>query len=195
MASPLTLQSSRTATIDGLLREEHASAVRQALGIVGFALLTALGAQFQLRIYLWEVPITLQTLAVYGSGLFLGARNGLLAQLCYLALGFFIPVYAGDGSGVAYFATAPTAGYLIGYPLAALAIGALSKRWKTLPGAMLAILVGSAVLFTCGVTWLHYAADHASWMVSIDHGWLRFAAIDLLKILGVGLAYTGLRQF
>ena len=194
MASLLSLQSSRTASIDGLLREEHASALRQALGVASFALLTALGAQFQLRIYLWEVPITLQTLAVYGSGLFLGARNGMLAQLCYLALGFFIPVYAGDGSGTVYFATAPTAGYLIGYPLAAAAIGYLTKRWKTLPGSMLAMLVGSAVLFTCGVAWLHYAAGHGSWMTSINHGWLRFAAIDLLKILTVGLVYSGMRQ-
>ena len=42
-----------------------------------FAALTALGAQ--VRIYLWEVPITLQTIFVYGGGLCLGARNGFLS--------------------------------------------------------------------------------------------------------------------
>ncbi len=66
MATLLTLHSPRLVTVDAL-RQEQASAAVQVLGIVGFALLTALGAQ--VRIYLWEVPITLQTLFVYGSGL------------------------------------------------------------------------------------------------------------------------------
>jgi biotin transport system substrate-specific component len=30
-------------------------------------------------------------------------------------------------------------------------------------------------------------------MESIDKGWLRFAAIDALKVLAVGLLYTGTR--
>ena len=62
-----------------MLRSADARATTQILGIVGFAFLTALGAQVQ--IYVWEVPFTLQTLAVYGSGLFLGWRNGLLLSL------------------------------------------------------------------------------------------------------------------
>ena len=66
MVTLLTLHSPRLATVDAL-RQERAAAVVQVLGIVGFALLTALGAQ--VRIYLWEVPITMQTLFVYGSGL------------------------------------------------------------------------------------------------------------------------------
>ena len=99
MSTLLTLHSPRLATVDAL-RQEHASAAVQVLGIVGFALLAALGAQ--VRIYLWEVPITMQTLFVYGSGLYLGWRNGMLAMLLYLALGLVFPVYAGDGFGPAY---------------------------------------------------------------------------------------------
>lgn len=193
MASLLSLRSSHTATIDGL-RAENASALVQVLGVVGFALLTALGAQLHLRIYLWEVPITLGTVAVYASGLCLGARNGVLAQLLYIALGLFLPVYAGDGFAPAYFYASASAGYIVGYPLAAAIIGLLSTRWKTLSGSVLAMLAGSAVLFTCGVTWLHYAAGHASWLTSINHGWLRFALFDLLKILAIGGLYTGLRR-
>jgi biotin transport system substrate-specific component len=55
------------------------------------------------------------------------------------------------------------------------------------------MLAGSAVLFTLGVSWLHYAADHATWWESIDKGWLRFVAIDLTKIVAVGLLYGGTR--
>lgn len=187
----LTLHSSRPATVDAL-RQEHASTLVQVLGIVGFALLAVLGAQ--VRLYLWEVPVTLQTLAIYGSGLYLGWRNGLLAMLLYLTLGLFFPVFAGGGFGPAYLLGAVSAGYLLAAPLSAGVIGWLSKRWNTFVGSVLSLLVGSAVLFTVGVVWLHFAADHATWFESIDKGWLRFIIFDLTKIALVGLIYTGTRR-
>lgn len=187
----LSLSSPRTATID-LLRGAQAPALVQVLGIVAFALLAALGAQ--VRIYLWEVPITLQTFAVYGAGLFLGGRNGALSMLLYLGLGLLLPVYAGGGYGPAYLFGAVSAGYLLGAPLAAAAVGAASARWNALPGSLLSLFAGSAVLFTCGVVWLHFAADHATWWESIDKGWLRFVVWDFAKILAVGLGYAGVRR-
>jgi biotin transport system substrate-specific component len=190
MNSVLGLTSSRTRAIDAL-RSSDAPVLLQAAGVIGFAMLTVLGAQ--VRIYLWEVPFTLQTLAVYGSGLFLGWRNGLLAQLLYLSLGLIFPVYAGDGFGPAYLFGAVTGGYLLAYPLSALVVGAMSKRWNGLTGSILSMIAGSLILFLLGVTWLHHAAGHATWLESIDRGWLRFIPVDLAKILLVGLAYTGVR--
>ena len=192
MTSLLSLRTPQSAAVDRL-RAEAASATLQLAGTVGFALLMVLSAESAVRVYLWEVPITLQTLVVYGSGLYLGGRNGALAQLLYLSLGMFFPVFAGDGSGIDYLMAAPSAGYLLSYPLAAGAIGLLSKRWNSLTGSVLAALVGSAIIFTCGVAWLHVAAGHATWMESIDKGWLRFALIDAIKILAIGLLYTGTR--
>ncbi len=187
----LRLHAPAPSLIDAL-REERASTLVQALGIVGFALLTALGAQ--LRVYLWEVPFTLQTLFVFGSGLFLGARNGMLAQVLYLALGLFAPVFAGNGYGLSYLVGAVSAGYLLGYPLAALAVGRLSRRWNTLPGSGLAMLIGSLVFFATGVVWLHYAADHATWIESIDKGFVRFIPADLAKVALVAMLYSGTRR-
>ena len=192
MTSLLTLHSPGLATVDAL-RQERASVAVQVLGIVGFALLTALGAQ--VRIYLWEVPITMQTLFVYGSGLYLGWLNGLFAMLLYLALGLVFPVYAGDGFGPAYLFGAVSAGYLLGMPLSAAVIGRLSRRWNALSGSILSIMAGSLALFTVGVVWLHFAAEHTSWIESIDKGWLRFVVFDLAKIMFVGLVYTGTRRF
>lgn len=191
MSSLLTLHSSRIAVVDRL-RQERASVAVQVLGVVGFALLAALGAQ--VRIYLWEVPVTLQTLAVYGAGLYLGGRNGLLAMALYLTLGLFLPVFAGDGFGPAYLFGAASAGYLLAMPLSAAVVGRLSRRWNTLTGSVLALLAGSAVLFAVGVVWLHFAAEHATWWESIDKGWLRFVFFDLAKILCVGLVYTATRR-
>ncbi len=192
MAHLLPLRTTYSALVDRL-REENASAVLQLTGILGFALLTILSAQIQFRIYLWEVPITLQTAAVYASGLYLGGRNGLLAQLLYLLLGLFLPVFAGDGYGASYLFGAASAGYLLSYPVAAAVIGALSKRWKTFSGSTLAMLLGSALVFAGGVIWLHYAAGHTTWMESIDKGFLRFILIDVMKVVGVGVLYSATR--
>ena len=190
MSTAIGLRSPRSRTID-ILRSTDAPIALQAAGVIGFALLTVLGAQF--RLYLWEVPFTLQTLAVYGSGLFLGWRNGMLAQLLYLALGLLFPVYAGDGFGPAYLFGAVTAGYLLAYPLSALAVGAVSKRFNGLTGSILSMMVGSMIIFALGVTWLHYSAGHATWLESLDRGWFRYIPVDLAKILLVGLVYTGVR--
>lgn len=190
----LSLRSSRSAWVDRL-RSDDASAALQALGVVGFALITALAAQSQARIYLWEVPITLQTLAVYGSGLYLGWRNGMFAQFLYLSLGMFFPVFAGDGSGPEYLLGLMSAGYLLSYPIAAAAIGLLSEKWNSLSGSVLSTIVGATIIFTSGVVWLHYIADHASWYTSIDVGFLRFAVIDAAKILFAGIIYAGTRSF
>lgn len=192
MSTLLTLRSPYTALVDRL-REERASVLLQVLGVTSFALLTALAAQTQFRVYLWEVPITLQTAVVYASGLYLGWRNGMLAQLLYLAMGLFLPVFAGDGHGASHLFGAVSAGYLLSYPIAAATIGALSKRWKAFSGSTLASMIGAAIIFTGGVAWLHYTAGHGTWMESIDKGFLRFAVIDLVKIFVVTALYSGSR--
>lgn len=191
MSRSFGLAATRPSAIDSL-RAEDASFALQVLSILGFALLTALGAQ--VRIYLWEVPFTLQTLSVYASGLYLGWRNGLASQLLYLALGLFLPVYAGDGYGMSYLLSAVSAGYLLALPLSAATAGFLSKRWNGTTGSVLSLVGASLVLFAGGVTWLHYAAGHATWFESLDKGWLRFIPVDLAKILLVSLIYSGTRR-
>ncbi|HLA63560.1 MAG TPA: biotin transporter BioY [Rhodothermales bacterium] len=191
----LALRSPYASAVDRLRTDAGAStpALTQVLGVVGFAALAALGAQAEFRFYLWEVPVTLQTLAVYGAGLFLGSRNGLLAMLLYVAAGLLLPIYSGGASGVEHL-LGLTGGYLLGMPLAALAAGAVSRRWNGPLGAVVAALAGSAALFTLGVTWLHFAADHATWLESIDKGWLRFIVWDLTKVGLVAALYSGVRK-
>jgi len=188
----MTVQPAQTHWIESLT-PERASTLIQILAITFFAIATALGAQA--RIYLWEVPITLQTVFVYSSGLMLGARNGLLSMLLYLFLGMFLPLYAGDGYGPVYLITAISAGYLLGMPLSAYVIGYLGRCKTTLFGSVMAVAAGSIVLFTCGVIWLHYAAAHTTWWYSIEVGWLRFIGFDAAKVLIVSLAYGGLRRW
>jgi biotin transport system substrate-specific component len=191
--SVVALRSRTYSAVDRLRPHAGADAFTQAVGVLAFAGLAALGAQVEIRLPLWEVPVTLQTVGVYGAGLFLGARNGLLSMLLYVAAGLLLPVYAGGAAGVAHIAGA-TGGYLLAMPLAALTAGAVSRRWNAPAGALVATLAASAVLFSIGVTWLHFAAGHDTWWQSIDRGWLRFVAWDLTKVALVATMYSGARR-
>ncbi|MBN1780918.1 biotin transporter BioY [bacterium] len=79
-----------------------------------------------LRIPFFPVPITLQTLFVYMSGLLLEPRQALISQSLYLILGLAgLPVFA-TGGGPAY-VLSPTFGYLLGFPVAAWASAMMVK--------------------------------------------------------------------
>lgn len=187
----LSLPSSSSAPRALRLRRADASTAARVAGIVVFALLAALGAQ--VRLQLWEVPFTLQTLAVYGAGLFLGARSGALSMALYLALGLVFPVFVDGGTGVAYLMGA-TGGYLVALPLAAAVTGALTEHRSSLAASVGAGLAGMAVIFTLGALWLHAVAGHASWGVTLARGVVPFLAADLLKLFVAALALAGARR-
>jgi len=90
-----------------------------------FAALTALGGW--IRIPFVPVPLTLQTLFVYLSGMWLGKTSGFVSQAVYLTAGLAgLPVFSAGG-GPAY-VLHPTFGYLIGFPCAAWVLGAMIER-------------------------------------------------------------------
>ena len=188
----VALVASRPAALDRL-RSADLPLALQVATVVSAAALTAVLAQFELRLYLWEVPLTLQTVAVYGSGLLLGRRNGALAMSLYLLLGLALPVFSGGNAGLGHL-FGVTGGYLLAFPLVAFVGGAITERTRTLPRSVLALLAGSAILFTCGVVVLHTVAGHATWAESVGGGWLRFVPWDLAKIAAVASTYALARR-
>ena len=192
MPMSVTLAAARPAAIDRL-RAADLPLTAQVASIAGAALLVALLAQAEVRLYLWEVPLTLQTLAVYGTGLVLGRRNGAIAMGLYLLMGLALPVFAGGESGAAHLFGA-TGGYLLAFPLVALVGGALTERTRTFDRALLALFAGSLVLFGFGVVVLHSVSGTLSWTAAVDMGWLRFVPWDVAKIMTVALAYTAARR-
>ncbi|HEX8299008.1 MAG TPA: biotin transporter BioY [Rubricoccaceae bacterium] len=184
----VALTAARPAALDRL-RAADLPLAAQAATIVAAAAITALLAQAEIKFYLWEVPLTLQTVAVYGSGLVLGRRNGFLAMGLYLLLGLALPVFSGGATGAAHLAGA-TGGYLLAFPLVALVAGAVTERTRTLGRSAIALMAGSAVLFTCGVVVLHTALGDVTWLQAAEMGWLRFIPWDLAKIAAVAGAYA-----
>ena len=153
-----------------------------ALVALGVAALTLAA---KIRVPMWPVPVTMQTFAVLTLGAVYGARLGLVTLLAYLALGLAgVAVFTGEGTGFAYMA-GPTGGYLVGFALAAAAVGALARRgWdRSVAGMVGALLIGNAVIYAVGLPWMAwlFAAEHGmAWV--LQYGMLNFLPGDLLKL-------------
>ena len=158
--------------------------------MVTFALLTAAAAQFSIPIPGTPVPITGQTFAVLLSGAALGSWAGAGSQAIYWAMGAAgLPFYA-EASGGWASATGATAGYLVGFIVAAWVVGFLAERgqdrrvWSAIP----AFLAGNAVIYLFGVTWLLVGVDAISTMSeAIAAGFAPFVVGDVVKILAAGV--------
>jgi len=102
------------------------------------------------------VPITAQSLGVMLAGTVLGAKRGGLAALLFLGLTLLgLPLLSGGRGGLGVLAS-PTAGFALGFPVAAFATGFITERLSRLPVGLAAgagaILGGIGVLYLCGIT-------------------------------------------
>lgn len=164
---------------------------RDAVLVVGFALLTAALAQFELHLGFTPVPITGQTLGVLLAGGALGARRGATSQLLYWGLGLTgLPFYSG-GAGGWESGTGATLGYFAGFAVAAAVIGHLAERRqdRTLSTSVAAMALGSVVIYVCGATWLAHdlgvpVATGESNAISL--GVTPFLVGDLIKLVVAG---------
>jgi biotin transport system substrate-specific component len=122
------------------------------LALIG-SILLIISAKIQVPF--WPVPMTMQTFVVLVLGIAYGWRLAGATVLLYFAQGAVgLPVFAAGG-GLTYLA-GPTGGYLIGFLLGALAVGWLAERgWDcSVPRTLAAMLIGTAIIFACGVVWL-----------------------------------------
>lgn len=155
--------------------------------VVGFALLTAACAQIRIDLVFTPVPITGQTFAVLLTGAVLGSRAGATSQFLYVALGAVgLPFYAG-GSGGWEAATGATAGYLLGFVVAAYVVGYLAenRQDRRLATSVGAFLTGNLIIYGLGVAWL---MNTFSWDLAtgVEKGMAPFIIGDTIKILLVG---------
>lgn len=156
--------------------------------VVGFAVLTALAAQVRIPLPFTPVPITGQTFAVLLTGAALGMRLGAASQTLYLAMGFMgLPVFTDGGSGIQAMAGA-TGGYLVGFVLAAAAVGWLAERGidRRFPISILAFVAGSIVIYAVGALGLMVNLDMA-FTEAIAKGVAPFLVGDAVKAVAAGL--------
>ena len=131
--------------------------IKQAALVVLGVLALAIAAK--IKVPMWPVPITMGTFAVLTIGAAYGARLGLVTILAYMivgALGF--DIFAGSSAekfGLTYM-MGGTGGYLVGYVLATVVLGALAQRgWdRSVVWMALAMLIGNVLIYVPGLLWL-----------------------------------------
>ena len=169
------------AMLDSLMTPSAAtSAVTKAALVVFGSLLLAVSAQFKIPLY--PVPVTGQTLVVLLIGITYGPRLGGITIAAYLFEGAIgLPVFAGGAAGVAVL-MGPTAGYLFGFLLAAIAMGYLAERGmgRTVVSTIAAMVIGNCVVYLCGALWL---ANFIGFGQAIVAGVLPFLYGDALKLV------------
>jgi len=183
----------RSRPIDHLLPSAHPLVRLLSQVAVGVVLLAALA---QLRIVIGPVPITGQTLGVLLLAALYGPARGTLTVLAYLGVGAAgLGVFAGGAGGLAAMGGS-TAGYLVGFVLAAAITGWLTQRgWgRSHVGTAGAMAAGSLVIYTCGVAWLStFAPDLGT---ALAWGVWPFLLGDALKLsLAVALVPVLWRRF
>ncbi len=173
-----------------ILYRENTSVRTRVLGILLFAVATAISARVSALVPNSPIPLTMQVLVVVLSGLVLGPRDGLLAQAVYLqAILLGAPLTAAGLGGPLAFAS-PTAGYLVSFPLAAFVAGWLGRQTRT--GAWLWRALGGlaalAVIYGFGTAWL------AGYVGGLGNAWalgaVPFIGADLIKVLIVTAALS-----
>lgn len=161
----------------------------------------ALGVFPAINAFGGAVPITAQSLGVMLAGAILGPRRGALALVVFLALvAIGLPLLAGGRGGLGVFA-GPSVGYLVGWPVAAYAVGALTYafgapyrlRW----GIVASVVGGVVVLHVLGIIGLVLRADlsvrdaTAADLVFVPGDVVK-AVVCALVARGVHAAYPGL---
>jgi len=156
--------------------------IKQALMVVlGIAAL-AIMSKIQIFMPGNPVPITLTTFGVLTIGATFGARLGLMTVLGYLALGAMgATVFAGEKAGLTYM-MGGTGGYLVGYALAAAALGYVARLgWdRSVVLMAVAMLIGNALIYVPGLLWLNQFAS--GWEQTLAWGITPFLIGDALKL-------------
>ncbi len=161
-----------------------AAAVNAAL-VVAFATAIFISGQIRIPLPFTPVPITLQTFTVYLGAAWLGSGRGVAGPLLFaIGAAAGMPIRSGFESGL----TGATAGYILGWMLAAFLIGrVLGGKQVSLGKTLGTMAAGSVMVYTCGLLHLTLLLDvpftQALWM-----GFLPFLPGDALKIA----AATGL---
>jgi biotin transport system substrate-specific component len=189
---------SNAALAPSLIASRGTTAIGEAAIVLLASLALAVSAHVSVPFY--PVPLTLQTLAVMAIAAAFGARLGTLSVLAYLAEGLAgLPVFAKFAAGPLYL-LGPTGGFLVGFILLAVIVGAAADRgWDRSPVKLFATLVvADALLFVLGFVWLawfaHLSSGHGlGAMKAWAGGVAPFVLGDLLKSVLVAAGVPAVR--
>jgi biotin transport system substrate-specific component len=135
-----------------------------------------------LAIPIGPVPIVLQNLFVFLSGLLLGSRWGLACVAIYILVGACgLPIFSIGRGGVGHI-FGPTGGYLLGFLPAVYVIGLITeKKDQRVIFDVIAMTCGGIIIYACGVAWLKFLTG-MTLAKTLAVGMYPFIPGDALKI-------------
>ncbi len=172
-------------------RYELSVAEKVALAL-GMAAFTGLVAQLRVPLPFTPVPITGQVFAVLLVGVLLGRWYGGLSQGLYAAIGGAgVGWFQGWNGGLSYL-TGVTGGYVLGFVVAAFAIGWLTDRYvgvRSFLPLLGLMLVGVGIIYLFGAVWLAIVLG-TGLMKTLSLAVFPFIPLDLVKAAAVAaIAY------
>jgi len=160
----------------------RSKAMDKAVGVMTFAVLTALGAYVYIPLPFTPVPITLQTFFVLFSGLAMGPVLGATSQLAYLLMGIIgMPFFSAGGAGFSHI-LGPTGGYLIGFVLASWVTGKIIQGRRSTGLILFSLILGAVIYFSFGLLNLSFVLG-CGIRKAMLLGFIPFIPGDILKII------------
>ena len=161
-------------------------------------LLLYVSAQVSIHLPFTPVPISMQTFAIFVIALTLGWKISILSITQYIALGVMgLPVFT-DGRNAAMLITGPTAGYILGFLIAAYLIGkTIEATKKDFKSGLIAGSFGILAIYICGAAWLTAymnISTHTFSLAGYFYGALPFIGFDFAKLIVASIAVFGLKK-
>ena len=182
--------------------------IRDAVLVVGFAILMAICAQIVIKLPGTVVPITGQTFGALLAGGALGSRRGPISMLLYMLVGMVgVGVFAPSGTDIKEFGSLhpvlpwaggtglvwsmASGGYIVGFIFASYLIGKLAERgWDRKSKVILSMVLGNVVIYIFGLPWLMINLG-ASLENTLLWGLWPFIPGDALKLVLASMALPG----
>ena len=181
-----------TPTLAATLWPASAAAAPKALRAIVLAVLGSflVAVSAQILVPMYPVPMTMQPFAVLLIGAAFGARLGAATLILYMVEGALgLPVFHGAKGGLPHL-VGPTGGYILGFVLAAGAVGWLAERgWdRSILRTVAAMTVGVALIYLPGVLWL---SGFIGVEKAVQAGLAPFLIGDAVKIALAALVLPG----
>ncbi|MCL1845738.1 MAG: biotin transporter BioY [Defluviitaleaceae bacterium] len=126
------------------------------------------------------VPFTLQTWAILLAGIVLGPTKGVIAVLVYILLGLAgVPIFHAGRSGLEML-SGPTGGFIIAFPVLALAAGLFRKKKVYILAA--AMVAATIVHLSFGMLWFVIILD-SNFAAAFTATVAPFILPDIFKII------------
>ena len=137
------------------------------------------------------VPIGFANMVIFLAVILLGWKRGTLSVLIFELIGFVgVPVFSGFTGGAGKL-LGPTGGYIVGYVIMAVIAGIIIEKAKGKKLLwLLAMVIGTVVLYAFGTVWFAYQAGITVW-AALTMAVIPFIPGDIIKII-IALFFGGM---